>query len=151
MMEEDIEIDLTAIDTNDGRALTDRERGLHSCFGYKRALVRPSQVLGTGSYGSVVKARLDNLPCAAKILHHTFFTSSDPNIADFMQRFQLECKILRQLRHPCIVQFLGIIEDPRPRSKGRPILLMELMEGSLTQFLESSAKPLLYHIQVNIT
>ena len=154
MVEEDIEIDLTTKDRDDAdgqRALTDRERGLRSRFGYKRALVQPSQVLGTGSYGSVVKARLDNLPCAAKILHHTFFTSSDPNAVDFMQRFQLECRILRQLRHPCIVQFLGIIEDPRPRSNGRPILLMELMEGSLTQFLESSTKPLPYHTQVNIT
>ena len=154
MAEEDIEIDLTAKDRDDAdeqRALTDRERGLRSRFGYKRALVQPSHVLGTGSYGSVVKARLDKLPCAAKILHHTFFTSSDPNAVDFMQRFQLECRILRQLRHPCIVQFLGIIEDPRPRSNGRPILLMELMEGSLTQFLESSTKPLPYHTQVNIT
>ena len=120
------------------RGLTDKEKGLRRHFGYKRVFVQPSQVLGTGSYGNVVKATLDNLPCAAKILHHTFFTSNDPHVADFTRRFQLECRTLRQLRHPCIVQFLGVVEDPQPHSNGRPILLMELMEESLTHFLESS-------------
>ena len=152
MIEADIEIDLTVKnrDTDEQRALTDREKGLRDNFGYKQLLVQPSQILGTGSYGNVVKAKLDDLPCAAKILHHTFFTSADPNVRDFTQRFQLECRILRQLRHPCIVQFLGVVEDPRPLSNCRPILLMELMEESLTHFLESDHKSLPYHIQVNL-
>ena len=154
MIEADIEIDLTAEGGDVGdeqRALTDRERGLRRHFGYKQALVQPSQILGTGSYGNVVKATLDDLPCAAKILHNTFFTSNDPHVQDFTRRFQLECRILRQLRHPCIVQFLGVLEDPRPLSNGRPILLMELMEESLTHFLESRQSTLPYHIQVNLT
>ena len=154
MIEAHIEIDLTAEGGNAGdeqRALTDRERGLRRHFGYKRALVQPLQILGTGSYGNVVKATLDDLPCAAKILHNTFFTSNDPHIRDFTQHFQLECRILRQLRHPCIVQFLGVLEDPQPLSNGRPILLMELMEESLTHFLESRQSTLPYHIQVNLT
>ena len=154
MSEADIKIDLTAT-ARDGpdeqRDLTDRERDLRKTFGYKKALVQPSQILGTGSYGNVVKATLDGLPCAAKILHPTFFTSNDPDVMKFTQRFQLECRILRQLKHPCIVQFLGVFDDPRPRSGGRPILLMELMEESLTHFLESGQKALPYHIQVNIT
>ena len=153
MIEADIEIDLTAKGGDVGdeqRALSDRERGLRRHFGYKRALVQPSQILGTGSYGNVVEATLDDLPCAAKILHNTFFTSNDPHVQDFTRRFQLECRILRQLRHPCIVQFLGVLEDPRPLSNGRPILLMELMEESLTHFLESRQSTLSYHIQVNL-
>ena len=153
MIEADIEIDLTVKnrDTDEQRALTEREKGLRDNFGYRQLLVQPSQILGTGSYGNVVKAKLDDLPCAAKILHHTFFTSADPNVRDFTQRFQLECRILRQLRHPCIVQFLGVVEDPRSLSNCRPILLMELMEESLTHFLESDHKSLPYHIQVNLT
>ena len=130
MAEADIEIDLT------------------DNFGYQHVSVRPSQVLGTGSYGSVVRATLDNLPCAAKILHTIFFRSDDPGAANFAARFEQECRILRDLKHPCIVQFLGFIEDPHNR---RPILLMELMEESLTHFLESSPTPLPYHVQVNLT
>ena len=146
-----IAIDLTASTvTEDDRQPTERERALRKSFGYKRALIQPSQVLGTGSYGSVVKAMLDDLPCAAKILHHAFFTSDDPHVSEFIARFEQECRILRHLRHPCIVQFLGAFEDPQPNSICRPILLMELMEESLTHFLESSQKPLPYHIQVNL-
>ena len=121
---------------------------LHGQFGYQWVQVHPSQVLGSGSYGSVVKATLDHLPCAAKILHQIFFRSDDPGQEDFVARFDQECSILRDLKHPHIVQFLGLVQDPHNH---RPILLMELMEDSLTHFLECSSNPLPYNIQVNIT
>ena len=121
---------------------------LHGQFGYRNLHVHTSKVLGTGSYGSVVKATLDHLPCAAKILHTIFFRSDDPGAVDFAARFDQECTILRELKHPCIVQFLGVVQDP---NNSRPILLMELMEESLTGFLEHSATSLPYHVQVNIT
>ena len=121
---------------------------LQGQFGYQCVQVHPSQVLGTGSYSSVVKATLDHLPCAAKILHPIFFISDDPGQEDFATRFDQECRLLRDLKHPCIVQFLGLVPDPHNH---RPILLMELMEESLTHLLECSSNPLPYHIQVNIT
>ena len=117
-------------------------------FGYRDVHVHTSKVLGTGSYGSVVKATLDHLPCAAKILHTVFFRDDDPGAVDFAARFEQECAILRGLKHPCIVQFLGVVQDP---SSHRPILLMELMEESLTGFLERATTSLPYHVQVNIT
>jgi ankyrin repeat protein/serine/threonine protein kinase len=132
----------------DSSPVTEREGSLTRSCGYRKVLIQPSKDIGCGSYGSVVKAKLDNLPCAAKILHHTFFTSNDPNVVEFISRFKEECRILHKLKHPCIVQFLGVLEDPRHR---RPILLMELMEQSLTQLLESLKKPLAYHVQVDIT
>ena len=117
-------------------------------FGYQNVYVHMSKVLGTGSYGSVVKATLDHLPCAAKILHPIFFRSDDPGAVDFAARFEQECNILRELKHPCIVQFLGVVQDPNNHG---PILLMELMEESLTMFLERSTVSLPFHIQLNIT
>ena len=150
--EPDFEIDITTRGfAEEESPLTTREINLRRTFGYRRVLIQPSEVLGTGSYGSVIKAKLDGLPCAAKILHHTFFTSNDPHITDFICRFKQECRILRHLKHPCIVQFLGVLEDPRPRGNHRPILLMELMEQSLTHFLESRQRALPYHVQVDIT
>ena len=117
-------------------------------FGYQSVTVHTSKVLGTGSYGSVIKATLDHLPCAAKILHTVFFRDDDPGAADFATRFDTEIDILRDLKHPCIVQFLGVVQDPSCR---RPILLMELMEESLTGFLERATTSLPYHVQVNIS
>ena len=121
---------------------------LHGQFGYQCVRIHPMQVLGTGSYARVVKATLDHLPCAAKFLHPEFFMSDDPGQEDSAARFDLECRLLRNLKHPGIVNFLGLVPHPHNR---RPILLMELMEESLTSFLEKSSTPLPYYIQVNIT
>ena len=129
--------------------LPDIEIPLHGLFGYQRVRVHQSQVLGTGSYGSVVKASLDDLPCAAKILHQIIMRSDDPGAHDFAARYDQECQLLRELRHPCIVTFLGLVETPHTL---QPILLMELMDESLTSFLERDAThPLPFCLQVNIT
>ena len=150
--EPDFEIDITTRGfAEEEGPLTNREINLRKTFGYKHVLIQPSEEIGNGSYGRVIKAKLDGLPCAAKLLHHTFFTSNDPHVADIICRFKQECRILRHLKHPCIVQFLRVLEDPRPRSNRRPILLMELMDQSLTHFLESRQRALSYHVQVNLT
>ena len=111
-------------------------------------MVHTAQELGSGSYGKVVKAELDREPCAAKILHRVFVDSQDPGLFQFISRFEQECQILRDLKHPNIVRFLGVVQDP---STNKPILLMELMKESLTHFLETSSTDLPYHVQVNIS
>ena len=64
-----------------------------------------------------------------------------------MKRFQQECSFLSAIRHPNIVQYLGVHQDPDTQL---PVLLMELMDESLTRFLEHSQEPLPYHTQVDI-
>ena len=127
---------------------TDIHTNLHGQFGYPNVHIHTSDVLGTGAFGSVVKATLGHLTCAAKILHTIFFRSDDPGAIEFAASFEKECNILRELKHPCIVQFLGVVQDP---NNLRPILLMEMMEESLTGFLERSTASLPYSVQVNIT
>ena len=103
--------------------------------------------LGQGSYGVVCKAKFGHLPCAAKLLHPIFFRTDDPGCDRMVRRFERECEFLSGLRHPNIVQYLGLYRDPE---SGLPVLLMELMEQSLTTFLESSALPLLLCVQVDL-
>ena len=103
--------------------------------------------LGLGSYGKVCKAKCGQLPCAAKILHDTMFLYNDPGIHSFARMFEQECQFLSTIKHPNIIQCLGTICNPL---SGRPVLLMELMDESLTKFLERSTGPLSYHTQVNI-
>ena len=105
------------------------------------------ETLGVGSYGKVCKAKYGQLPCAAKLLHDTMFGTNDPGIRKFVERFDQECTFLKMIKHPNIVQFLGTVRDPRSR---RLVLLMELMDESLTRFLERSTGPLPYHTQLNI-
>ena len=64
-----------------------------------------------------------------------------------MDRFQQECGFLESIRHPNIVQYLGMTRDPESRL---PVLLMELLDESLTKMLERSQQSLAYCVQVDI-
>ena len=121
-------------------------------FGYRSLHLVKSEdnSLGIGSYGAVYKARCDQLPCAAKVLHPILFSTRDPASRRIVERFEQECQFLSGMRHPNIIQYLGTCRDPE---SGLPVLLMELMDYSLTSFLEQpdDPPPLPFHIQVNIS
>ena len=116
------------------------------CSFRKVELLR-SETLGIGSYGKVCKAKCDNLVCAAKILHPTFFGTDDPRA---LERFKQECEFLRSITHPNIVQCLGTFQDAGG-SQPLPVLLLELMDESLTHFLDRSKEPLSYFTEVTIS
>ena len=116
-------------------------------FRYQRVELLKTEELGVGSYGAVCKAMCDDLPCAAKILHPALFQFTAPGTTSVMRKFEQECHLLSAIKHPHIVQYLGTYHDPESRL---PVLLMELMDESLTRFLERSHEPLPYHTEVNI-
>ena len=116
-------------------------------IGYRNIQLIKTEPLGTGAYGAVYKAMCDDLPSAGKILHPTLFQSGDPGSMTIMKRFQQECSVLSAIRHPNIVQYLGLYQDQETRL---PVLLMELMDDNLTRFLEQSQEPLPYHTQVDL-
>ena len=123
-------------------------------IGFKSVQLFKDQTLGIGSYGAVCKAKCDDLLCAAKILHPTLFVSTTQLQVSPKQehrlpikRFEQECEFLSTIRHPNIVLYLCMHQDP---DSGLPVLLMELMDESLTHFLETSPQPIAYHIQTNI-
>ena len=116
-------------------------------FGYQTVQLIKTKPLGTGSYGAVYEAKRDDLPCAAKILHPTLFQFNDPGAMTAVRRFEQECCFLRAVSHPNVVQYLGSYRDPETEL---PVLLMELMDESLTRFLERSKEPLPYHTQLDL-
>ena len=123
-------------------------------IGFREIELLKEETLGVGSYGSVCKARCDHLLCAAKIIHPTLVPQNaleqiSPQREHRLpiRRFEMECDFLKEIRHPNIIQYLGMYRDPET---GLPVLLMELMDESLTHFLETSAEPIPYHIQLTI-
>ena len=114
---------------------------------YGSVQIFDQEVLGIGSYGKVCKAKCGQLPCAAKLLHDTLFHDNDPGTRNLVTKFLQECQFLSTIKHPNIVQYLGTATDPQSR---RTVLLMELMDESLTRFLERLTGPLPYHSQLNI-
>jgi serine/threonine protein kinase len=99
--------------------------------------------LGRGAYAAVYRAKCDELPCAAKILHDYL---ADPAL-QLKDRFYQECEHLKSIRHPNIVQYLGLCQEVATK---KPVLLMELMDLSLTSFLESSTIPLSSSVQLQL-
>ena len=121
---------------------------------YKEVQLLKNETLGIGSYGTVCKAMCDQLLCAAKIIHPVLFNpnahrqiSAQREHRLPIRRFELECAFLKDIRHPNIVQYLGMSHDTE---SGLPVLLMELMDESLTLFLENSTEPVPYHVQLTI-
>ena len=123
-------------------------------FHFKNVQLLKDESLGIGAYGAVCKAKCDDLFCAAKIIHPTLLdptallqiaTKREHRLP--IKRFEQECEFMSAIRHPNIVQYLGMFRDTDTHL---PVLLLELMDDSLTHFLESSTQQIPYHIQINL-
>ena len=76
--------------------------------------VRP-RVLGRGAYAIVQEALWRGTLVAVKTLHQILVEEGVPGRDQFFREFVREWDTLKSLRHPCIVQFLGVcaLEDDR--------------------------------------
>ena len=87
--------------------------------------------LGRGSFAAVVEVDCKGVRCAGKKIHNIL---SQPGEGDrLVGRFEEECRLLSALRHPHVVQFLGIIFDPET---DLPVLVMEFLPVTLAQCLD---------------
>ena len=94
---------------------------------------RTGKKLGCGSFGCVEELIHAGARCAGKIIHDTLVESKEFATQNIIKKFEIECRILSGLRHPSIVQFLGIciFKDCRV-----PVLVMECLEASLESLLD---------------
>jgi serine/threonine protein kinase len=127
------------------------ERPRNGDIGYKSVQLLKKEKLGSGAYGTVCKAKCDELICAAKLIHGLLAVPQPCQRGKEhkhpVKRFERECEFLSNMRHPNIIQYLGTYTDP---DTGRLVLLMELLDGDLTSLLEQAPGPLPFHKQVNI-
>ena len=66
--------------------------------------------IGRGAYGRVFEVDYEGTRCAAKeILAVVLQYPLEHDLQKMINEFLRECQILSTLRHPCIVQFLGLI------------------------------------------
>ena len=95
------------------------------------------QIIGKGAFGSVKKVRLCGMVCAAKALHELSLSGETEEAAALLGKFESECQMLSTLRHPYIVQFLGVhIES----STNTPLLVMEYLPMSLAVCLKTQPR-----------
>ena len=98
---------------------------------------RTDRKLGAGAFGTVFEVEWNGTACAAKFMHDVFrVILSEEEKQAFITAFEKECATWSALRHPQIVQFLGIYYDP----SRTPVLVLEKMDASLRSLLESTPK-----------
>ena len=96
------------------------------------------KVVGHGAYGAVYEVRMNGAPCIAKKVHDILVGQRGNarfgrhEIEAVRSRFRKECKLLSKLKHPNIVQFLGIYRD-----KDDDVLVMEYMPMDLAKCFDT--------------
>ena len=90
--------------------------------------------LGKGGNGVTYKVAWNGTICIAKRIHSVLLEFANPvELSTLNQNFLAECEANSRLRHPNLVQFLGIYYPPNYILS---VLVMELMFTSLSRYLE---------------
>ena len=94
--------------------------------------------LGRGADATVFQVEWNGTVCAAKRLHEILLEDQSPGgVTKLIGNFEAECLTWSKLRHPGVVQFLGVYFE---RNSRLPILVMEKMDTSLRTYLENHSK-----------
>jgi len=107
----------------------------------EKIIIKPHE-LGSGSYGTVFAAEYDGQPCVAKEMH-PFLT----HVPNKLEAWIKEINTLSTLKHPSIVQFLGVYF--RDKSE-MPMLVMERMWKSLATMIDDDKEQLPLLIKTHI-
>ena len=109
--------------------------------------------LGRGAYGKVYAVKYCQTICAAKEIHSILIEDvGETERRRTIESFLRECRQCSMLRHPNVIQFLGVYyptgEDGANRIR-LPVMVMEMMADSLTSFVDKHEK-ISVHIKYSI-
>ena len=91
--------------------------------------------LGNGSFGVVNELYVQGTLCAARQLHTSLLDPRTQGVDRVISHFVEECRIITSVRHPNIVQFLGLHIFP---NSIHPTLVMEKLAMSLEDLLNEA-------------
>ena len=80
------------------------------------------------------QVEVNGLVCAGKKIHEILLDVGNVGVRDIATKYLQECQLMSDLHHPNITQFLGLCFLPNTQL---PMLVMERLDGSLDDLLES--------------
>ena len=103
-------------------------------------VTRTGRKLGEGAYGCVEELSVNGLICAGKRMFDVLVNTENEGADRMIEKYYDECRLLSSLCHPNIVQFLGIcfLESQPASTVNLPVLVMEMLQGSLDHLLENT-------------
>jgi len=112
-------------------------------------VVRANKDLGRGSFCKVFAVKYCGLLCAAKEIHSILTEGvSEEDKQAIKNSFIRECHQCKVIRHPNIVQFMGVWYSSE--QSDFPIMVMELMDQSLTSFIEKNVSKVAVDTKISI-
>ena len=109
--------------------------------------------LGRGAYGKVYAVKYCQIICAAKEIHSILVEGvGQAEMQRTIESFMRECRQCSRLRHPNVIQFLGVYYPTAEGGANRmrlPVMVMEMMADSMTSFMEKHEK-IPVHIKYSI-
>ena len=109
--------------------------------------------LGRGAYGRVYVVKYCQTICAAKEIHSILVEGvGQAEMQRTAESFMRECRQCSTLRHPNVIQFLGVYYPTGGGGANRmrlPVMVMEMMADSLTSFVDKREK-IPVHIKYSI-
>ena len=114
-----------------------------------KGVVPIDKELGRGAYGKVFGVKYCGLVCAAKEIHPILIEGVSPaEKKTIIDNFIRECHHCSVIRHPNIVQFLGVYYSSK--NSNLPIMVMELMDSSLTAFVNNNQSKITTKTKISI-
>jgi len=113
-----------------------------------KGVVPLNKELGRGAYGIVFTVKYDGVVCAAKMIHPILTENvSAEQKQGIKNDFVQECLRCSSIQHPNIVKFMGVYY---PGRSSLPIMVMELMDTSLTSFVENNKSRISFDKKISI-
>ena len=107
--------------------------------------------IGKGGYAEVFRGTLGSRPVAVKKIYDILIDAARERRQDLehvIGEFRHECDLLKAAKHPNVVEFLGTFNLEQGEESA--VLVMELMEQTLEQFLRSNRGTLPQEKQISI-
>ena len=141
---------ITAKNMADNAAVSETIGSIPELNGFTlQGVVLLNDELGCGAYGSVFKVKYRGIVRAAKKIHPILIEnvkSEEKNRVK--ENFIRECLCCSSIRHPNIVQFVGVSYHSDQSSL--PIMVMELMDISLATFVDNNKSQIAIQTKMSI-